>query len=92
MSGTWSPANGSLDFQTVQRTDASGQLTPSQVVGAVYDQIAMCCGFGDAEDAHNLHRRGIAGLAATWDRRRGVELGATGHPPPALSTQKELRS
>jgi allophanate hydrolase len=36
---TWSPATGSLDFATLQSAYAAGTLTPSAVVGAVFDRI-----------------------------------------------------
>jgi allophanate hydrolase len=36
----WSPATGSLDFATLHQAYATGALTPSRVIDAVYDRIA----------------------------------------------------
>jgi allophanate hydrolase len=37
---TWSPKDGSLDFTTLRQAYASGEITPRDVVTAIYDRIA----------------------------------------------------
>src|SRR6266851_5769461 len=37
---TWSPKDGSLDFTTLRQAYASGEITPLDVITAIYDRIA----------------------------------------------------
>lgn len=70
---TWSPGTGSLDVGTLRRLYAEGTLTPSQVVAAVYDRIAL-----RGDDKVWIH---LAPRDAVLAEARALEhAGPSGHP------------